>query len=377
MAGHVDLALATTQQQQTAMNDMLYSIAERGVKQEMQAQAIKNGEEWDENAPISPQALNQWLARNPQVYASKWGKNRIVTNAVRQQTRDVVSELRRTDLTDQNVASIRDGMQQLSILQAENPVLFAKHFDSPEDLRLFSEYNQRINVEKQDAQTAIQLIRERERSVATGQSFAANEHQLARGSNSVVDSYIKANGNEEGWLWWKKRVPPENAAILEGQAKAIYAEEFELARGNVAVAQASAVARLQAGSIMVGNQYVPNGAELESNSINGNIDRYIQGLNDDQTFRDDMILNENFPRDFDLRADNVTIIPHSGGQSFTIMMPGSNGGMAVKDFNIPTEEGDILPTRPQQYLNSATNFFKKRMEEAKNMGSRIVEWEAQ
>ena len=361
MTGDPALARQPEKLKQGAMEDMLLSIGEKGVRADLKAEYQRKGEHMPEDVQIPPQAINRQLLDNTSSWARQWATNKIVTDRVKQMGGMVVQNIGRVDITEADANNIQNDLNSLMVLRGESPEHFAKHF-SPEDASRLVKYHRQMTEDGQNPFEVVKRLREIEDRTDRGLDYPALEEDIKSDNvESIVDNFVDEKG--EKWLFfWDK--DPENKRDVGQHAKRYFEEEYKRT-GDEELSRDYALQRLNTGSTVIGNKFILGGAQLDKKAFGGDYDRFLEGINDTQSEREKLILQYGLEEDFDLRSDSNRIIPNPDGSGVTIWIPAENAFGNVVEMpvviNSPKRKEHILPTKGEQYWESIrSTLFQSR-----------------
>ena len=346
---------------QQAMEDMLLTMAENGVRAELKADYQRRGEHMPKDIEITPQAMNRYSLDNTASWARLWAINKIPTDHVKQLGNMVIQNIGRVDTTESDATNLQNDLNSLMVLRGESPEFFAKHFDAADTARIVK-YHRQMNEDGQNPFEVVQRLREAEDRKDRGLEYPALEAGVASDNvETIVDDFVDEKG--EKWLgFWDKE--PENQHDISQHAKRYFEEEYART-GDEELSRDYALQRLNKGSTVIGNKFILGGAQLDKQAFGGDYDRFLEGINDTQSEREKLILQYGLDEDFDLRSDSNRFLPNPDGSGVTIWIEAENafGGRVEKPvvINSPKRKEHILPTTGEQYWESIrSTLFESR-----------------
>ena len=366
MAATGDPALARESgaEQQVAMEDHLNTLAEAEVRKELAAKYQREGKTMPDDVEITQMATNRWLLENPGKWAREWATNNVPTDRVKRMGSMVVNNIGRLDMTEEGAQQLANDLDSLMVLRGEDPVLFSKHFD-PTDAAKLVAYHEAISMDAQNPFEVVQRLRDRAAKEEKGTwREPQNAERTAEKVDRVIDAFVAEKGDKYLGFWDRE---PDNLQELKLKAEELYTEALGFTdSSNEAVNYA--LQKLNQGSTVIGNKFIQGGAKLDKNSYGNNFDRYLEGLNDSDEARMQLIQEYGLAEDFDLRSDTnrYVVNPDGSGATVWITAPGPYGPVEKPVvLQVPRRPEHILPTNGEQRIES----IRKNLLESRSGGS--------
>jgi hypothetical protein len=369
-----------------AVQDVLDEMADRNIKEEMRESANRMGVPITVPDEISPWQRRQWLLDNVDKWSRTWAINGVPTDQVTQIGKEVVNDIGRLDLDWNGAQTLKNNLDSLMQLRSQKPELWAKQFSAEDGARLMA-YHKAINIKGENPYEAVKRLRAKEEEgKKKGKTKKVNvpKEQLSDAVAEIGEAFVRDNGE---WSWNPFRhaggflagvgdatismIPggqspveaftmtyrdlakadPDLRADLDRQAEKLYIEEYGRTH-NHELATAYAQNQLHKKSSVIGGRFVLNGAVLDDNSVNGDFQRYLVGLNDSETFRQRAVLEHGLPADFDLRkATSISVNPDGTGATFYFIA--EDQSIRTLPLTVPTKREHILPTDGDRFFEGA------------------------
>jgi hypothetical protein len=379
-SGDPALLRSSPDERQQAVEDGLNTAADHAIRTEMQHHADRNGFPYDAEMQVTQGQRDQWLLENPDKWGRTWASNGVPVDQVGQMGRMIVNHIDRLDLTEETAQELKSNLDSMMQLRQFSPDLWSKQFTSEEATRMLA-YHEEMNISNADPFAAVQRLRDIEARRLSGQTFEAKPGEIRQGVEAVGKAFVREHGewsinplrHAAGFLLGtgratvelaKKPIPfvegdlgkavvtyknltkldPDLKQDLDLRAERFYEQEFERT-GDDRMARAYATSQLNKGSTVIGGRFVLDGARLDENSINGDFEHYLEGLNDDQEFRRRATGKEyGLPADVDIARDIVSVRAYPDGTGATLQYLAEDGSLRVLPINVPTRPEDLRPT---------------------------------
>jgi hypothetical protein len=311
-------------------------------------------------------------------------------------------------ITPEMADQLGTDLDNLMVLSKQAPELFAKHF-SPQDVARLEVMHNRMQLEGANPFEVVQRMQEHARLDKRGLLSEATPEQIADGGAQATQAFVREHGDwsinpfryaaafawggvqtvrEGGQMLLEgvkavtpgldadsdkfgvnnikmafkdiAKLDPEYMQHVEALSKQYYEEEFAIS-GDEELAVAAAKARLNRGSRVIGGRAVIDGYKLDEASYGGNYDRFLEGIENDETSRQALITQWGLKEDFSLRSGMQTVVPSPDGRSATIWVEGADGTLKPVLIHAPTRPEQILPTRNEQWIESIrSNLLESR-----------------
>jgi hypothetical protein len=366
--GHPGLTRAKPAKQQRAAEDALENMADIGVRADMLKSAQAKGQNVPADQKIPPEAKSRWLLENSAKWSRTWATAGIVTDRVKHMGNLVVNNLGRLDITKEGAEQLKNDLNSLMVIKGQKPELWAKHFENGDATRLLT-YHRAMTIDGQDPFEVVQRQRDLEDRREKGLTFdPPTAERLADKVSDVVSDFIDEKGEKYFGIFDKE---PDSLKDLQKAAERYYLEEWERT-GDSHNSRSYAMQRLNKGSVIIGNKFILGGAQLDAKSYGKNFDRYLEGLNDDDVLRRQLVTDFKLQEDFDLRTDDNRYIVNPDGSGATIFIETVTdtnifgfGGDTIEQpivIRIPTKPEHILPTNNEKRMESVRkNLLESRV----------------
>jgi len=333
------------EQQSVAIGDYLRLVSHDDIKKERQQSSTQENP-YDPRAPITPADEKEYWSRNIPQLAELASFTNVDIPVLKTMGTELMQVLSKPDKTEQDHKFIMDRLEQFEQIRVQAPLTTARHIPA-EDLALFSTYDKALRVDGMQPDLVYRLTQnmlemKQKGTLPKVEDLPEDAREDAlKEIRKDMEKSLKRPGRI---LRWTRR-DFENEGVYWQYVNDAFDEGYQMT-GSAEYAARYASTKIQANMSEINGVAVPNGKHLDRLSVNGDFERYFQGITADPYFRQRMREQHGIDKNIRFDSPDIEFLPDPEGNGIIMLVPTNDKTrpMAAISIKAPTNMDEILPT---------------------------------
>ena len=325
-------------------------------KQQAVNDARANGETLmsvDPSAPPTPQEIDEAIRDNPQAIVPSWRRTQVKLPQLQQALGSTLQLLNSPTgtLTDENLASIRKQMAFANNFRVADEKHFNKHFASASEQLRYQAMHLLVNRQGLPPRNAIELMR----TMDIKPTPEETPYEVAVDAREdILDEFIEEKGDQ--WFGFISR-EPENLDLFNAYADQAFDKAYKTYKGDATLAKQAVKSIMLREGTTVGNSFVPGGAILDKNSVNGSVNDYLKGWDVNAPFKKTIWREAGFAESDSMLDEKFNFRPSQDGKSVVITDFETSATLVLL---LPTNKKDLRPFGTINYISNLLGISDNR-----------------